>query len=82
MKKKLGSLLLTLCMLLALLPTSVLAADPANPAVTIARSLTDTYSGILWTGTPAFIFFQILGTLVAVFVVRRMSPRETEPSQF
>lgn len=38
MKKKLGSLLLTLCMLLALLPTSVLAADPADPAVTITEA--------------------------------------------
>ena len=38
MKKKLGSLLLTLCMLLALLPTSVLAADPADSAVTITEA--------------------------------------------
>ena len=33
----------------------------ANPAVTIARSLTDTFSGIHWTGAPAFIVAQVLG---------------------
>jgi len=33
----------------------------ANPAVTIARSLTDTFSGILWTGVPWFIFAQVVG---------------------
>lgn len=37
----------------------------ANPAVTIARSLTDTFSGILWTGAPVFILAQITGALVA-----------------
>ncbi len=33
----------------------------ANPAVTIARGLTDTFSGIHWTGMPAFIGAQALG---------------------
>lgn len=33
----------------------------ANPAVTIARSFTDTFSGIHWTGAPAFIAAQLLG---------------------
>lgn len=37
----------------------------ANPAVTIARSFTDTFSGILWTGTPYFILAQITGALLA-----------------
>ena len=36
----------------------------ANPAVTIARSLTDTFSGILWTGAPGFIGAQIAGALL------------------
>jgi glycerol uptake facilitator-like aquaporin len=44
----------------------------ANPAVTIGRSLTDTYSGIAPSSVPAFIGAQIvggiLGTLLAVFV--------------
>lgn len=33
----------------------------ANPAVTIARSLTDTFSGILWIGVPGFIAAQLIG---------------------
>lgn len=37
----------------------------ANPAVTIARSLTDTFSGILWTGAPGFICAQFVGALLA-----------------
>jgi glycerol uptake facilitator-like aquaporin len=35
----------------------------ANPAVTIARSLTNTFAGIGPTGVPAFIVAQILGAL-------------------
>lgn len=37
----------------------------ANPAVTIARSLTDTFSGILWTGASGFIVAQALGAVLA-----------------
>jgi glycerol uptake facilitator-like aquaporin len=40
----------------------------ANPAVTIARSFTSTFSGILWTGVPAFIGAQMIGALLAFFV--------------
>ncbi len=40
----------------------------ANPAVTIARSLTDTFSGILWTGMPGFIASQFLGAGLAYWV--------------
>lgn len=36
----------------------------ANPAVTIARSLTNTFSGIHWHAVPTFIFAQILGTIL------------------
>jgi glycerol uptake facilitator-like aquaporin len=38
----------------------------ANPAVTIARALTDTFSGIRPADAPAFIAAQIAGTLAAV----------------
>ena len=41
----------------------------ANPAVTIARSLTDTFSGILWTGAPGFIVAQITGALLGCLLV-------------
>lgn len=40
----------------------------ANPAVTIARSLTDTFSGILWTGVPGFIVAQIIGAALAFWI--------------
>jgi len=39
----------------------------ANPAVTIARSLTNTFSGILWIGVPGFIIAQFLGTILAFY---------------
>jgi glycerol uptake facilitator-like aquaporin len=38
----------------------------ANPAVTIARALSDTYAGIAPAGVLAFIAAQLVGTLVAV----------------
>ena len=37
----------------------------ANPAVTIARSLTDTFSGIHWPDSPGFIVAQFLGVGLA-----------------
>jgi glycerol uptake facilitator-like aquaporin len=37
----------------------------ANPAITIARALTDTFSGIAPAGVPAFIAAQIVGALLA-----------------
>lgn len=40
----------------------------ANPAVTIARSLTDTFSGIRPEDAPMFILAQLVGALVATAV--------------
>jgi glycerol uptake facilitator-like aquaporin len=40
----------------------------ANPAVTIARALSDTYAGIAPTGVLAFIAAQIIGALFALAV--------------
>lgn len=42
----------------------------ANPAVTVARSLTDTFSGIRPLDVPAFILAQSAGALVAVALCR------------
>ena len=39
----------------------------ANPAVTIARSLSDTFAGIAPAGVAAFIVAQLAGALLAVF---------------
>lgn len=42
----------------------------ANPAVTLARSLSDTFAGIAPTGVAAFIAAQLVGMLVAVVLSR------------
>jgi glycerol uptake facilitator-like aquaporin len=42
----------------------------ANPAVTIARSLSDTFAGIAPAGVAAFIVSQLAGMLAAVFLGR------------
>lgn len=46
----------------------------ANPAITIARSLTDTFSGIRPIDTPAFIGAQLIGAIVALGVSRLLFP--------
>jgi glycerol uptake facilitator-like aquaporin len=46
----------------------------ANPAVTIARSMSDTFAGIAPEGIIGFIVAQLLATLCLVFVVPRRSP--------
>ena len=40
----------------------------ANPAVTIARSLSDTFAGIAPAGVVAFIVAQLIGMLAAVVI--------------
>lgn len=46
----------------------------ANPAVTIARSLSDTFAGIRPADAPLFIVAQILGALAATFLFRWLVP--------
>jgi glycerol uptake facilitator-like aquaporin len=46
----------------------------ANPAVTIARSLSDTFAGIAPTGVPAFVLAQLAGVLAAVAVRAMLWP--------
>ena len=41
----------------------------ANPAVTIARALTDTFSGIRPIDAPGFILAQFVGALIATFTM-------------
>ncbi len=50
----------------------------ANPAVTIGRTLTDTFSGILPAHAPAFIASQCVGALAAFVVMRWVSAMEAE----
>ncbi len=43
----------------------------ANPAVTIARSFSDTFSGIRWTSAPMFIAAQFIGALLSFLIVKQ-----------
>jgi glycerol uptake facilitator-like aquaporin len=47
----------------------------ANPAVTIARSMSDTFAGIAPAGIAAFILLQLSGALVAHAVARWLWPQ-------
>lgn len=46
----------------------------ANPAVTLARSLSDTFAGIRASDVPLFILAQILGALASTFLFRWLVP--------
>jgi glycerol uptake facilitator-like aquaporin len=46
----------------------------ANPAVTIARSLSDTFAGIKLSDVPPFIAAQLAGALAATFLFRWLVP--------
>lgn len=53
----------------------------ANPAITIARSLTNTFSGIRPIDAPAFIFAQFAGAVVALVFARVVfSTTKSRPS--
>ena len=47
----------------------------ANPAVTLARELTDTFAGIRPVDVPAFILVQLLGAAAATFALRWLMPQ-------
>jgi glycerol uptake facilitator-like aquaporin len=47
----------------------------ANPAVTIARSLSDTFAGIRPTDVPPFVAAQLAGALAATLLFRWLLPR-------
>lgn len=46
----------------------------ANPAVTVARGLTDTFSGIAPAGVPGFIAAQLLGAVAATILFKWIGP--------
>jgi glycerol uptake facilitator-like aquaporin len=46
----------------------------ANPAVTVARSLTNTFTGIAPSSVPAFVAFELVGMVVAVLVIAVLYP--------
>jgi glycerol uptake facilitator-like aquaporin len=47
----------------------------ANPAVTLARSLTDTFAGIRPGDVPAFVLAQAIGATAATLLFRWLDPR-------
>ena len=49
----------------------------ANPAITIARSLSDTFAGIRPQDVPGFTAAQLLGALIALLIARELFARAT-----
>jgi glycerol uptake facilitator-like aquaporin len=52
----------------------------ANPAVTVARSLTDTFSGIEPAGVGPFVCTQVIGGLAATVLNGLFAERLDEPT--
>jgi len=46
----------------------------ANPAVTVARSLSDTFAGIRTVDAPGFVLAQLAGAIVATLLFRWLMP--------
>ena len=44
----------------------------ANPAVTIARTFTDSFTGINYLNTPVYILAEFLGALIAVYFIKKL----------
>ncbi|MBL4786887.1 MAG: aquaporin family protein [Cohaesibacteraceae bacterium] len=53
----------------------------ANPAVTIARSLSDTFAGISPAHIPVFILVQLFAAVVAAITFDWLFGRETDPAK-
>ena len=49
----------------------------ANPAVTVARMLSDTFAGIAPSSVPMFLAMQLVGAALALGLVRFLYPAET-----
>jgi len=49
----------------------------ANPAVTIARALSDTFAGIAPANAPAFILAQVVGAALALATAHLLDPAES-----
>ncbi|HOA03979.1 MAG TPA: MIP/aquaporin family protein [Dermatophilaceae bacterium] len=51
----------------------------ANPAVTIARSVTDTFSGIAPASVPGFVLAQLIGAAIGAALTEFFYPRDGVP---
>jgi glycerol uptake facilitator-like aquaporin len=52
----------------------------ANPAITLGRSLTDSFSGIAIASVPVFIAAQLLGAILGHFIADFLVKREANPT--
>lgn len=50
----------------------------ANPAVTLARTLSDTFAGIAPSSVPAFVLMQLVGAGLALALIVLLHPRTQE----
>ena len=48
----------------------------ANPAVTIARTMSDTFAGIKPSSAPMFIVMQLIGAAIAFVLIRFLYPQQ------
>ena len=48
----------------------------ANPAITVARSLSDTFAGIAPANVPMFVVAQLIGAAMAALLAARLFPKE------
>ena len=53
----------------------------ANPAVNVGRTLTDTFTGIAPSSAPMFITMQLVGTAIAIGLIRLLYPQPTPAAQ-
>ena len=49
----------------------------ANPAITVGRMFSDTFSGIAPASVPGFVVAQLIGGLIAIAVIRTLYPDVT-----
>ncbi len=52
----------------------------ANPAVTVARMLSDSFAGIKPSSAPMFVLMQLVGALLAFALIRFIYPNSVEES--
>jgi arsenate reductase len=53
----------------------------ANPAVTVARTLSDTFAGIAPSSAPMFIVMQLIGAAIAFGLIRLLYPHVLPPTR-
>jgi arsenate reductase len=52
----------------------------ASPAVTVARTLSDTFAGIAPSSVPGFVAFELIGGAIAAGAIRLLYPDTRVPA--